>query len=471
MRTLYFSLLIGMILLATVSPALATDIREAQRKAVADREAARREAALIAERILADRGRLTAVVDSLEARQRGLESELTDLTRRQTDASQRRERLQEEWSREELEFREVTGNVRVAARDLESLLRSSPLSATDLERLASVSGLLREGYFPDLDDISNLATVALDEMQRTGEVALRQGTFGGRDGRDTEGEILHLGRFTTVYRTPDEIGFLLWNQDSQRLTAMAEPPVGKVRRQLANYLAGESDLVPVDLSGGPALRQIARRPSLLEQLRAGGPIVYPLVLVAVLALVLIAWKAVHLNRVHRNTDRIMARVNEKAAGGDWESAAALVDPATCRHSPVARVVRAGLDVRHDSREVQESVLEEAILHELPLLQRGLAMLAVFGAVAPLLGLLGTVTGMIETFRVITLHGTGDPKLMSGGISEALVTTEIGLAIAIPVMLAHTWLKRRADHVIGDMEEQAVHLVNTIDRQREEVRHG
>jgi biopolymer transport protein ExbB len=138
----------------------------------------------------------------------------------------------------------------------------------------------------------------------------------------------------------------------------------------------------------------------------------------------------------------------------------------CRRSPVARVVRAGLDVRGESREIQESVLQEAILHEMPLLQRGLAMLAVFGAVAPLLGLLGTVTGMIETFRVITLHGTGDPKLMSGGISEALVTTEIGLAIAIPVMLAHTWLKRRTDHVVGDMEEQAMHLVNTIDRQRD-----
>ena len=130
---------------------------------------------------------------------------------------------------------------------------------------------------------------------------------------------------------------------------------------------------------------------------------------------------------------------------------------------MARVVRAGLDVRHEHREVVESVLQEAVLHELPLMQRGLAMLAVIGAVAPLLGLLGTVTGMIETFRVITLHGTGDPKLMSGGISEALVTTEIGLAIAIPVMLLHTWLKRRVDHVVGDMEEQAVHLVNTIDR--------
>jgi biopolymer transport protein ExbB len=460
-----------LIILTLASVATAQDIREARQRAEADREQARREAEAIAQQILADRDRLTAVVDSLEARQRALDAELQDLAERQAAARQRQERLQEEWSNEELEFRELTGNVRVAARDLESLLRGSPLSAADPARLDTVAALLREGYFPDLDDIATLARVALDEMRRTGEVSLRPGIFSGRDGRETEGEILHLGRFATVYRTDDEVGFLLWNPDSQRLTALADPPVRPVRRQLARYLAGESSQVPVDLTGGPALRQIARRPALWEQLRDGGPIVYPLALLAVAALVLIIWKAVHLNRVHQNTDTIMARVREQIARGDWDTAVANVDDRTCRHSPVARVVRAGLDARHETREIQESVLEEAILHELPLLQRGLAMLAVFGAVAPLLGLLGTVTGMIETFRVITLHGTGDPKLMSGGISEALVTTEIGLAIAIPVMLAHTWLKRRADHVIGDMEEQAVSLVNAIDRQRDEASHA
>jgi len=94
-------------------------------------------------------------------------------------------------------------------------------------------------------------------------------------------------------------------------------------------------------------------------------------------------------------------------------------------------------------------------------ERGLSALAVLGAVAPLLGLLGTVTGMINTFRVITLFGTGDPKLMSGGISEALVTTELGLAVAIPIMLLHTYLSRRTDSIVGDMEGKAVQMANLI----------
>ncbi|MBD3222488.1 biopolymer transporter ExbB, partial [bacterium] len=410
--------------------------------------------------------RLSAVVDSLESRQAALEAELDRLIAGQDDAAERRARLSEEWSREELSFRELSGNVRVAARDLESLLRGSPLTAAAPTRLDSVSAILREGYFPDLDDISTLATVALDEVERTGQVALRRGEFGGRDGRDTTGEIIHFGRFATAYRTADELGYLLWNPDTQRLVALPEPPEGGVRRQLADYLEGESSLAPVDLSGGPALRQIARKPSIFAQLEQGGPIVYPLALLALAALVTMIWKAVHIERIHANTDRIMVKVNEEAAKGQWDRCRELVSDAVCKHSPVARVVRAGLDARHESREIQESVLQESILHEMPVLQRGLALLAVSGAVAPLLGLLGTVTGMIETFRVITLFGTGDPKLMSGGISEALVTTEVGLAIAIPVMLAHTWLKRRVDHVIGDMEEQAMHLVNTVDRLQE-----
>lgn len=459
-------LIIGAVLFGAAG-AGAQDLREALRKAEADRAAAHQEAQSAEDRILDDRGRLTAVVDSLENRQAALENELEDLKCRQQTATDRRDRLQGNWSREELGFRELSGNIRIAARDLESLLRSSPLTATDPGRLDPVTAVLAEGYFPDLEDIGNLADAALAELVRTGQVALRTGDYGDRDGRDARGDILHFGRFATVFRADGEVGFLLWNPDTQSLMAMTEPVQGGVRKQLSRYLKGESGLVPIDLSGGPALRQIARKPSLLQQLAQGGPIVYPLMLLAMAGLFVAVWKTLHLHRVHTNTDRIMVPINEAASSGDWDRCLAQVDDEHCRRSPVARVVRAGLDVRYEHREVQESVLQEAVLHELPLLQRGLAMLAIIGGVAPLLGLLGTVTGMIETFRIITLHGTGDPKLMSGGISEALVTTEIGLAIAIPVMLLHTWLKRRVDHVVGDMEEQAVHLVNTLDKDRED----
>jgi biopolymer transport protein ExbB len=136
-----------------------------------------------------------------------------------------------------------------------------------------------------------------------------------------------------------------------------------------------------------------------------------------------------------------------------------------RNKPVARVIAAGLSCRLMEREEMENVLQEAILREIPPMERFLSTLGMLAAIALLLGLLGTVTGMIDTFHVITHHGTGDPRMMSGGISEALVTTMLGLTVAIPIMLAHTLLNRSVENRIGQMEEKAVALVNIVHKNR------
>ncbi|MCB1182372.1 DUF3450 family protein [bacterium] len=451
--------------LGVALPAAAQDIREAARAAEADRNAAAEEAARAEAAIVADRDRLTAEVARLEAEQKALEDEIAVLRRRQDELEIRRADMADQWSRRELGFREISGNVRVAARDLESLLKASPLDAGAEGRLERVRPLLDTGYFPDIDDITGMADVFMDEMRRSGQVTRRSGAFVGRDGRETSGEIFQTGKFTTVYRTPDETGFLTWSPDGRRLFALADLPPRGVARALDRYLDGGADAVPVDMSGGAALRQLGQGTNLVEQIRAGGPVVWPILVIGVLALALILFKAVFMSRLHGNTDRLMGEVNRLAAAGDWSACEKLVADDAGRSGAVGRVIRAGLAARDDDRETLESTLQEAILHELPGVQRGIAMLAVLGAVAPLLGLLGTVTGMIDTFRVITLFGTSDPKLMSGGISEALVTTELGLAVAIPIMLCHTWLSRRSDHLIGDMEEKAVQLTNIIRKRK------
>lgn len=117
--------------------------------------------------------------------------------------------------------------------------------------------------------------------------------------------------------------------------------------------------------------------------------------------------------------------------------------------------------------MMENSLQEAILKEIPPLERFLSTLGMLAAIAPILGLLGTVTGMIDTFFVITQHGTGDPRLMSDGISVALVTTMLGLSVAIPIMLAHTLLSRSVDNRIAQMEEKAVALINIVERSQDE----
>jgi len=439
----------------------AQDIRSAARRAAEEREAAQAAAARAEQEILQDRDRLTAEVAALDQRENELEAEIAAIEASRVTAEALQEELERAWADRELDFREVSGNVRVSARDLASLLEASPLSGSWPERRDGIAPLLQEGYFPGVDDIASLADVFLDEMVRSGQVARREGSFVGRDGQDATGTIYHLGKFTTFFATEDEFGFLTHPPASDALYALSEPVGRSWRRMIEGYVSGDSPVAPVDMSLGAALRQVAHRQNLWEQILEGGPIVWPILAIALVAVAIVVFKTVFLRRVHANADRLMGEVNTLAEKGDWAGCDALVERDAGRDSPVVRVIRAGLGARGERRENLESVLQEAILGELPRLQRGLALLAVLGAVAPLLGLLGTVTGMIETFRVITLFGTSDPKLMSGGISEALVTTELGLAVAIPIMLLHTYLSRSVDHIIGEMEEKAVHLTNLL----------
>ncbi|MCB1182661.1 MotA/TolQ/ExbB proton channel family protein, partial [bacterium] len=372
-----------------------------------------------------------------------------------------------EWDEHELDFREISGNVRLAARDLETMLHQSHFSGLDPDRKDRITPLLDKGYFPDIEDITGMADVIFQEIRLAGQVSLHRGEYIARDGGTVTGDVLTLGRFTAAYEKDGEVGFLSWSPEGGRFYAMTDLPRGSIGRDLKGYLHGDREVVPIDMTAGNALRQITHQTSFLEQLENGGPIVWPIVGLAVVALFIVLARIFFLNRIHANTDRFMTEVNGYAAKGEWEAAEDLVDRHSKRRSPVFSVIKAGLSVRKKDRETQESVLQEAILREMPRVEAGLSVLAVLGAVAPLLGLLGTVTGMINTFRVITLFGTGDPKLMSGGISEALVTTELGLMVAIPIMLAHTFLSRRSDHIIGDMEEKAVQLVNIIQIRREE----
>ncbi len=453
------------IVVASSLSAEAGDIRQAVQKAESDRAASVAEAQQAEADIIADRDQLLAEVLRLEEEQAGLEAELRGLATRMEEGTQQRKNLEQQWSTRELGFREISGNVRMAARDLESLLKASPLSAGNDWRFETISPLLDTGYFPDIDDITGMAGVFFDEMQRGGQVSLDESKFVGRDGQPQTGRVYHLGKFTTIYQTDEEAGFLNWSPDGRRLFALGELPPGRVVKSISQYLSGDSESAPVDMSGGAALRQLTQGASLMDQFRAGGPVVYPILLIAVAALFLIIYKMVFLQRLHGNTDRLMGQVTELAAQGDWKTCEEIVNGQKGRSGPVLRVLKAGLESRRENRDTLESVLQESILRELPGVQRGIAILAVLGAVAPLMGLLGTVTGMIDTFRIITLFGTSDPKLMSGGISEALVTTELGLVVAIPIMLFHTLLSRRSDHIIGDMEEKAVQLTNIIEKRK------
>ena len=222
---------------------------------------------------------------------------------------------------------------------------------------------------------------------------------------------------------------------------------------------GNSDNAPIDISRGGALRQLTHELTLAEQIPKGGPIVWPILGILALGLLIVAERAFFLFRYSTDADKFMKCVVDHIAAGRWKECETV-----CRNlggKAVPKVIMAGLEARHMDRYDMENALQERILREIPRLEKFLSTLGALAGIAPLLGLLGTVAGMIDTFHVITYFGAGDPRMMSGGISEALVTTMLGLSAAIPLMLSHTLLTRKVDNIVSQMEEKAVAYVNTV----------
>ena len=189
---------------------------------------------------------------------------------------------------------------------------------------------------------------------------------------------------------------------------------------------------------------------------------WPILALAVVALLLIIERLIVLGTTKANSDKIMEKMNEAAQNNQWDECQLICEEN--KGVPTCSMLGSAMNHIGATQEILENALQEGILRQLPRLERFLPTMGVLAAIAPLMGLLGTVTGMINIFRVITVVGTGDPRVMSGGISEALLTTQFGLAVAIPLMIIHHMLERRVDRIVGDMEEKGTAFSVTLMKQ-------
>ena len=213
---------------------------------------------------------------------------------------------------------------------------------------------------------------------------------------------------------------------------------------------GRVALVPLDAAGGAAHQAGAVARTFRQWLAAGRFFIWPILGIFALGALVALERAIALAR-RRVDPRRLVEVAHGMADGDAAGVRALVAEGT---TPLDRVLRAGLRALGRPREAREAAVEQALLAETAQLTRGLPLIAVFAGVAPLLGLLGTVTGMIDMFSVIAAQGSGNAKSLSGGISEALICTQAGMFAAIPLLLLHAWLGRLAERRAHLLEEAA-----------------
>lgn len=274
------------------------------------------------------------------------------------------------------------------------------------------------------------------------------------EGKVLAGEILVLG--PVAYFINQNTGGLVVSRPGSALPGLYALP--SQQKELRSFAQGNRALLPVDVSGGDAMKVADAKPGLVAHIRQGGVVVVPLLLIGVLALFISIRKAIDLRGL---TVTVPPALREKLRGVDDQKAAELMTTLAREPQPLGGLMVAALQHRKASRTHLEEILHEHVLAVVPRLERSLGTLAVFGGVAPLLGLLGTVTGMIHTFQLVTLFGTGNAKTLSGGISEALVTTEVGLVIAIPILLVHAFLARKAKSLLGELEQSGLVLVNIL----------
>lgn len=275
-------------------------------------------------------------------------------------------------------------------------------------------------------------------MTESGKVARFKTQVAAANGDKDARDVIRVGAFNLV----SDGKYLEYLPETGRLVELARQPQGRFldsAEDLAKTKEGFSSFA-VDPSRGQLLSLLVQTPSLGERIDQGGVIGYIIIGLGIVALLIAIERLVTLLMTS-------TRVNEQIEKPDEPGDNAL-----------GRVMR----VYHDNKTVATETLElklgEAVLKETPKFNRMLMFLKIIAVVAPLLGLLGTVTGMIITFQAITLFGTGDPKLMAGGISQALITTVLGLCVAIPTVFLNALVSSRAKRLTQVLEEQATGMI-------------
>ena len=371
----------------------------------------------------------------LEQAQRQREQLLTDFEANTAELAE----LKAELTEKSGDLGELFGAARQTAREVKAVLADSPLTAEHPEPLKPLTALASNEAQPTMPQLRQLWSTLFEAIVASGEVSRFQAPVVTPDGQQETRQVVRVGTFNVVSAGR----YLDYDGELGKLVELPAQPPGPVRATATDLIEADSGPVPfaLDPTRGQLLSLLIQRPTLPERLDQGGLIGYLIVLLTAGGLVLVIERGIRLTLAERRIHRQLAGTGE-------------AHPA----NPLGRVIQHYESQREEDTETLERKLDEAILKERPALQRRLPLIKLLAAVTPLLGLLGTVTGMIQTFQDITLFGTGDPQVMADGISQALVTTALGLSAAIPLIFLHTLLSARSRHLVEILEEQAAGLI-------------
>jgi biopolymer transport protein ExbB len=340
-------------------------------------------------------------------------------------------------------LKELFGILQQVAGDTQAVLENSltsvqiPNRGEPLAALAAKMGT--SSQLASIEEIENLWFELQREMVEQGNVVRFPTTVITTDGQPEQRDVTRVGVFNIV----SDGKYLQYVPETGNLVELPKQP------QQSRFVKTTSDVMNasdgtvtfgIDPTRGQILSLLIQAPDLKARINQGGIVGYIIIALGIVALLIALERLLMLGMTGR---RVSSQLSDKQLSGN---------------NPLGRILKIAEKYRESNIETLELKLGESILKEMPSLNRALLFLKIIAVVAPLLGLLGTVTGMIQTFQVITLFGTGDPKLMAGGISQALVTTVLGLTVAIPTVLLHTLVTGRSRKISHVLQEQASGIV-------------
>lgn len=335
---------------------------------------------------------------------------------------------------------EIFGVVRQAAGDLKAELENSMISSQFKGRGAPLEDLAGNRQLPTIEKLEALWYTLQQEMTESGKVVKFPAQVMSAAGEARDTNVVRIGPFNAL---ADGL-YLRYVPETGQLMDLARQPDStylNLAEDAANAEAGTIDL-GIDPTRGAMLNLLVQTPGFLERIEQGGVIGYFILAIGLVGLIIVIHRLIALVATDKS-------VREQ-----------LDNPADCRpDNPLGRVLAVANNHKYSDLESLEYQLDEAILRETPELERGQSIIKLLAAIAPLLGLLGTVTGMIATFQSISLFGTGDPKLMASGISQALVTTMLGLIVAIPLLFMHSLVTTRSRALVQIIDEQSAGLIS------------
>jgi biopolymer transport protein ExbB len=335
---------------------------------------------------------------------------------------------------------ELFGVAKQVAGDLKADLENSLVSEQYPNRTKQLAGLVNSKTLPTIEQLETLWFTLQQEMTESGKVVRYPTKILTTSGEPKNSDVIRIGVFNAL---SEEGKYLRYLPETAKLVELARQPESRylsLAEDFVNTSSGIAD-VAIDPTRGVILSLLIQTPNVFERIQQGGIIGYIILALGVIGLVYGIWRLIVLT----------------ITGTKMQQQMQSQEPDTS--NPLGRVIAAAQQKGVEDAETFELLLDEAITKEIPQLEKGQTTIKLLASVAPLLGLLGTVTGMIATFQSISLFGTGDPKLMASGISQALVTTMLGLMVAIPLLFLHSLVASRSRTLIQILDEQSAGLIS------------